>query len=466
MSDYEEFLARKLVRTPEVGFTPTLPINPLLFPWQRDVVKWALQKGRAALFEECGLGKGPQCLEWGSHVEHRTGKPVLLLTPLAVAHQMVSESNKFNIPGVVKRRTMSDVLPSDRIVVTNYEMLDHFTADSFGGVILDESSCLKNYTGKTKRKILQMFERTPFKLCCTATPAPNDHLELGNHAEFLNIMPSNEMIMRWFINDSMAAGKYRLKRPAANDFWRWVSSWAVCISKPSDIGHDDDGFILPPLNIHRLVAGADHTRAWADGELLLNGTQSATGMWREKRHTAKARCQIAADLANGSDEFWVLWCDTNEESKLLTKMVNGAVEVEGSMSIAMKEERLRSFSEGKIRVIVTKAEIAGFGLNWQHCSHQVHASVDFSFERYYQTTRRLHRFGQRRPVESYLIVSDTEENIMRSLRTKQESFREMQTAMNRAMREHGLLQDPTRKLREYNPEQDMVLPEWLEGATR
>lgn len=436
---YAKLLEHKLVRAEAVGFdVPLSDISPVLFDWQRIVVQWALRLGKAALFEECGLGKTLQQLEWSRHVAAHTGRPVLILTPLAVAHQTVREAAKLDLP-VKYVRSQEQVAGDVQVYVTNYEMLKAFDAAAFAGVVLDESSILKAFTGQTKRQIVATFKDTPFKLACTATPSPNDHLELGNHADFLDVMPSNEMISRWFINNTMKAGDYKLKAKGESDFWRWVTTWAVCISTPSDIGYDDNGFILPGLNTQEHRVAVDHTRAFESGRLLLDAALSATNMWQEKRETAADRAAMAADIvAQNPDDFYVIWCDTNDEADLLQGLFPDAVEVRGSDSIKSKEENLTAFSEGKVKKIITKPDIAGFGLNWQHCRNQIFVGVTYSFERLYQALRRSWRFGVTGEVNAHLIYAESEASIIDTLKQKQEQHQEMQTKMNEAMKEYGL----------------------------
>jgi DNA modification methylase len=448
--DYQTFLTSKAVSVQPSGFEVAEEhLNPALFDWQRAIVKWALGLGKAAIFAECGLGKTLMQLEWARHVAAYTGAQVIVLAPLAVAHQTVAEGRKFGITARYCRSQEAADAAAEAIIVTNYDMLKSFDPDRFAGVVLDESSILKSFTGQTKRAILQAFERTPFKLACTATPAPNDHLELGNHAEFLNVMASNEMISRWFINDTMSAGKYRLKGHAAADFWQWVASWGVCIGKPSDLGanYSDDGFNLPELRLHSELVQVDHSRAQAQGRLFVDGTQSATAMWAEKRATARDRCRRAREIVGDSTEPWIVWCDTNDEADILKGLFPEAVEVRGSDSIAHKEERLTAFSEGRARQIITKADIAGFGLNWQHCHNQVFVGLTYSFEKTYQALRRSWRFGQTWPVDAYLIYAESEGNIMQAIREKQEAHTEMQQAMTEAMRTVGLTGQGGRKMR-------------------
>ena len=354
------------------------------------------------------------------------------------------------------------------IVITNYERLHLFDPESFVGVVLDESSILKSFTGKIKQALITAFEATPYKLCCTATPAPNDHLELGNHAEFLNLMPSNEMIMRWFINDTMAAGSYRLKGHAEKDFWRWLTTWAVCLSRPADLGvqYDMSGFDLPQLVIHEHLLSANQKtidRTWAEGKLIPDDAPSSTTMHKVKRESLDDRVAKAVALVKAiGDEPILVWCDTNYEADALLTALPDVVEVRGDHSPAVKEERLIGFAEGKFKLLLSKPDIAGWGLNYQHCAHQVFVGVSYSFEKTYQALRRSYRFGQTRPVNAHLIYAETEGNIMTTLREKQAAFQQMQMAMNDAMAAHGLFRDDKRlDLTDSTGNVPMTLPAWL-----
>lgn len=451
MNDYTSFLASKRQTVQATGFevAPEL-INSKLFPFQRDVVRWALRLGKAALFEERGLGKTAQYLEWARQVVNHTGGKVIILAPLAVGFQVVTEAAKFGVD-VRYCRERADVGDSS-IVVTNYERVDRFNMAEFEGVVLDESSILKAYMGKTKRLIIDSFKTTPYKLCATATPAPNDTLELGNHAESLDIMPSNEMLARWFINDTMEAGAYRLKHHAAADFWRWLTSWAVCLSKPGDLGagYDMPGFDLPALHIHEhLVATSEATiqRAHDEGRLLPDSNPSSTQLARVKRESLHERIEQTRAIVSAlpDDEPVILWCDLNDEADALRKAFPDATEVRGSHTPEKKEAALRAFTQGEVKRIITKPEIAGWGLNWQHCAHMVFVGVNFSFEKFYQSLGRSYRFGQTQEVHAHVIYSAAEANVLVTLRKKQRLFTEMQIAMNEAMKEHGLFRDGERR---------------------
>ena len=459
VNDYREFIAGKRKYPEPSGFdVPESAINPMAFDWQRPVIRWALRSGRAALWEDCGLGKTLQQLEFANHVVHRTGKPFLILCPLAVSQQTKRESEKFKIDVDVRVcQSQADVRPG--INITNYEKLHHFDTSAFVGVALDESSCLKSFTSTTKRKLCESFKHTPYKLPSTATPAPNDRMELGNHSEFLSIMPSDEMLERWFINDTMGAGCYRLRKHAERDFWDWMTCWAACISKPSDIGFSDEGYTLPGLNIVEHIVESDTAPS---GMLFDTGTVvSATKVHSEKRRVLAERVDVVAKLVNESRESWAVWCDTDYESGALAKAIPDAVEVRGSHKESVKEERLSAFTNGQARVIITKSEIAGFGLNWQHC-HNTTWFAGYSFEKFYQAIRRLYRFGQRNTLNCHVVMSDNEQSIAAVVKRKQSEHDEMYSEMARFMRD-GMMQRivGANKLRPYVAEVQAHLPSWL-----
>lgn len=460
MNSYQNFLASKQRSVKPSGFEVTEEqVNPLLFKFQNACVRWAVRLGKAAFFEECGLGKTFQEIEFARLVTEHTGGKAIILTPLAVAPQTIEESGKLQAywqaamkvyPAVKYCKDQSEVGDSS-IIVTNYERLDKFNTEEFVCVVLDESSILKNFMGKTKQALFAAFESTPYKLCGTATPAPNDHLELGNHAAFLDVMAANEMISRWFINDAMEAGNYRLKDHAAKDFWRWLTSWAVCLSEPRDLGEEYhlEQFKLPPLNMHeyRLSANAQSIeRAWSEGRLIPDDSPSSTGMHKVKRESLADRIEQARLIVDmiAPNEPILIWCDTDYEQDALVKLFPDALEVRGSQPNDVKEKRLMAFAHGENRMLITKPSIAGMGMNFQICSHQILVGVTYSFEKFYQAIRRSWRFGQVKPVEVYVIYAETEGNILVTLKNKQEQFKMMQSEMNIAMHEHGLFRDGKR----------------------
>lgn len=429
--DYNKFLTDKTRKPKPMGFAPPKHINDVLFDWQIKAVKWALQRGRSALFEECGLGKTGQQLAWAEHVHKHTGEAVIIHCPVGIRQQTKAEAEKFGIEAPVA--VVDDGCDTiNGINLVNYEKLHKFDTTIFAGVVLDESSILKNFTGKTKRQILAAYESTPYKLACTATPAPNDLMELGNHADFLGVMPSNEMLSRWFINDTMKAGGYRLKQHAAEDFWDWVATWAICLETPSDIGGDDKGFNLPPMLTHEHIITV--TTDAPEGMLFDVSGLSATTVHKDKRATCRERAAFVADLVASNSEEWIVWCDTNYEADELKKAIPEAVEVRGSDSIKLKEDRLHGFGRGDFRVIISKPEIAGLGMNWQHCPNMAFVGLSYSFERTYQAIRRIYRFGQQRTVNVHLVSTDSEQSLAKAQERKTKQFTAMRRGMAEAMR--------------------------------
>jgi superfamily II DNA or RNA helicase len=456
LSDYHRFIASKGTAAGTVGFQMSQPW-PDLFPHQRSTLQFACEKGRSAAFLDTGLGKSR--IEACAAEEFRiaTGKPSLLLTPLAVARQMQRECAAIGVEARVIREDC-DVWPG--VNIANYERLPKLDTTRFGGVVLDESSILKSFTGPTKRMLCDAFAGTPYRLAATATPAPNDHMEIGQHAEFLGVMPGPEMLSRWFISDQSTMGGYRLKGHARADFWRWVASWSRAATLPSDLGGDDSGFVLPPLNYHLHTVQADITTDVPDGMLFRIPDGSATTLHKEKRLTIAERVATAAKIANEAEGSVIVWCETNEESRQLAKSIPDAVEVHGSMSPEAKVEALDSFTFGKSRVIVSKPKLAGLGLNWQHASTVVFASVSHSYEQHYQAVRRSWRFGQTQPVECHVVISDTEMPIWSNVQRKASDHSRMKRAMAQAM--HQGQSDATLR-RAYNCTPVVTLPHFLKA---
>lgn len=457
MSEYATFVASKgkLRREHPSIDMPASALNPMLFDWQREIVSWALRRGRAALLEECGLGKTAQELEWSTHVAAHTGKPVLILAPLAVAPQTVREGAKFGVP-VTICRSQADIRAG--VNVANYEMLDHFDLECLGGIVTDEASILKSYMGVTKRKLVDRCASIPFRLAATATPAPNDHMEIGNYAEWLGIMKSSEMLMRWFINDTMAMGSYKLKGHAVAPFWDWVASWAVAARRPSDLGYADAGFNLPELVMHQVTVPVDWT-AGAGDSLFRQPDLNATSIHKEMRLTAPARAQAVADLVNASAETWLIWCNTNYESDELMARIRGATEVRGSEPTAIKEAKLDAFATGKQRILVTKPSIAGLGLNLQICSHVAFVGLSYSFEDLHQAIRRTWRYGQTKPVHTTIITAESEGAVLNRVQAKMASYTEMMDAMVQSTAR--LRHADNLRLVDYAPSIEMSIPDWL-----
>ena len=431
ITQYREFIAAKRAQTEGVGFELSGDW-PTLFPHQRATLDFVCQKGRAAAFLDTGLGKSRVEAAAADEFRRASNKPSLILTPLAVARQMQRECEAI---GVDSRVVRDDGEVWSGVNIANYERLPKLDVSRFGGVVLDESSILKSFTGSTKRALVESFQRTPYRLAATATPAPNDHMEIGQHSEFLGVMPGPEMLSRWFISDQSTMGGYRLKGHAVRSFWQWVASWSRAAGMPSDLGGNDAGFILPPLEYQVHTVRSDVSKGAADGLLFRIPDQSATSIHQEKRMTLPARVALSADIANSADGAVIVWCETNDESSALAKAIPDAIEVHGSMSLATKEAALDAFTFGEKRVIVTKPKLAGFGLNWQHANTVVFASITHSYEQHYQAVRRSWRFGQTKPVTAHVVISDTEAPIWANVRRKAEDHDHMKRNMTRAMRE-------------------------------
>lgn len=426
IEEYRAFLETKKQVIPESGFkVEESSLNPLLFPFQKHCVKRALKCGKYALFENTGLGKTVQQLEWGGQIVKKTNGKVIIIAPLAVVGQTIEEGRKF---GYKVYRVGESSEPG--IYITNYDQIENLNIGEYVGVVLDESSILKNFDGATKQLIIDSFKHTPYKLACTATPSPNDVMELGNHAEFLDVMSRNEMLAMYFIHDGGNTSSWRLKGHCEQMFWDFVSDWATMIEKPSDIGFSDDGYILPPLHLIE-----DHiSTAKRDNGLLFNDMAvNATGYNEELRQTVEERMARVAAIVNGRPEDnFIVWIKQDAEGELLRKLIPDAVEVRGSEKPEIKEQKLLGFGRNEFRVLVTKLKIAQFGLNYQNCHNQVFASLDFSFESTYQGIRRCYRFGQTEEVNIVLICTDTMQNVRDTIKRKQEQFETMQAAMTAA----------------------------------
>lgn len=426
MTCYQAFLETKRAIVAPVGFEAD-KLSPMLFPFQSDIVRWALRRGRAAIFADCGLGKTPMQLEWARQVCNMTGGRVLIFAPLAVSTQTLREGTKFGI-GVTVCKHSSDV--RDGINITNYERLEHFDPEGFVGVVLDESSILKSYDGVTRKALQVWASGITYRLCATATPAPNDLTELCNHAEFLSIMEEKEIKALFFTQDGNSTSSWRLKGHARKEFWKWMAQWSVALRAPSDLGYSDDGFVLPPLQIADVALPAEVT---SEGYLIPMEAVTLQERRIARRDSLEERVARAAELVNGNSEPWVVWCNLNSESTELTKAIPGAVEVKGADSIEHKESSMLGFSDGKIRVLVTKPTICGFGMNWQHCANMVFVGLSDSYEQYYQAIRRCWRFGQRRPVTAWVVTSVTEGRVVANIKRKEKQASEMFSQIVHAM---------------------------------
>lgn len=429
--EYIEFLQKKQTAIESSGFDlMDSEMNEKLFQFQKYCVKRAVKAGRFAMFEDCGLGKTLQQLEWAYQVQKHINQPVLILAPLGVIGQTIQEGVKFGYEVKEIGLTVFDQDLKAGIYITNYDNMDNIDSYLFGGVVLDESSILKNFNGKIRNELIASFKETKYKLCCTATPSPNDTTELCNHAEFLNVMSRNEMLAMYFVHDGGSTSDWRLKGHAKQAFWDFVSTWAVMLSKPGDIGFSNEGYELPELKV---IEDYIETPKRNNGMLFNDVAVSATGYHNELRETIKERMKRVSEIVNSSSDSWIVWIGHDEEGDLLRKMIPGAVEVKGSDNKQKKKDNLLGFGKGEFRVLITKLKIAQFGLNYQNCHNQIFASLDFSFESTYQGIRRSYRFGQEYDVNIHLIVTDTMQNVRKSFEDKQSAFYEMQRAMTHAM---------------------------------
>ncbi len=387
------------------GIDATLP--PQLYDWQQAIVKWALKKGRAAIFADCGLGKTFMQVSWANAI----GVPTLFLAPLCVAEQTVREAQKL---GISLKYARNDAEAQNApLVITNYERLDAFDVSRFPAVVLDESSILKAFDGKTRTRLIKTFQQSTYRLCCTATPSPNDISELANHAEFLGLMTRAEFLATWFVHDD--AG-WRMKRHAVKPFYRWLASWAMALRRPSDIGYEDAGFALPPLNIQERVVVTDEVYT---GALFPEaGLKGISGRLTARRGSLDARIASTVELTSDGQQ-WLLWCGLNEEAAALARSIQGAVNVEGSDSYGEKASAVERFVSGEIRVLVSKPRILGFGLNFQHCHQMAFVGLGDSYEQYYQAIRRVWRFGQKYPVDAWIVVSEAERLVVENVRRKE-----------------------------------------------
>lgn len=438
--NYQEFLNSKIKRIQESGFDiEETKLNPQLFDFQKFIVKRALKAGRYAIFADCGLGKTFMQLEWANQVTRHTNKPVLILCPLAVAGQTIAEGERFGIEVNKYNPSATPCEYENSIFISNYEQLENIDCSVFGGVVLDESSILKNFTGVYKNLIIEKFQSTQFKLACTATPSPNDLNEIGNHSEFLNVLDSQDMRSKWFVRDE-GMNNYRLKGHAKKDFYAWISSWAIMLVNPADLGFNGDKYVLPKLNyIEREIK----TQKRDDFKMFNDVSVNATNFNQELRLTKIERLSEVVEIVNNSTENFIIWVKQNEEADYLKSLIPDAKEVRGNDKQEVKENLLLGFAKNEFRVLITKSKIAQFGLNYQNCHNQIFASLDFSFESLYQSIRRSYRFGQKNQVNIYLITTDTMQNVVNSIKQKEAQFLEMQAEMNKNINgeKYGLLAD-------------------------
>lgn len=453
--DYESFIAKKSA-APSFDGIEAKRLASHLFPHQRDLVKWALRRGRAAIFADTGLGKTAMLVEWSRHVSKR-GR-VLVLAPLAVASQTVAEAARFGVEMAYLRADDGKT----QIVVTNYEMLHAFNASSFVGVVLDESSILKSFAGSTRTALIEAFANTPYRLALTATPAPNDFTELGNHSEFLGVKTRVEMLAEYFVHDGGSTQDWRIKGHAIRPFWQWVATWGAVVKMPSDLGHDDGAFKLPPKIQHEHVVEVDDTDARAAGMLFAVDATTLADQRSTRRATMEKRVEVAARLV-ASDEPAIVWCELNDEGDAIEAAIPGAVQVAGSDSIEDKIDRLEGFAAGRYRVLISKPSLAGFGLNWQHCANIVFVGASHSYEQTYQAERRCWRFGQKREVHVHFIRARTEGAVIANYRRKEADAARMAAEMTAQVGE-AVRREVRGSGREFNPYQPSVrltVPAWI-----
>jgi hypothetical protein len=426
VSGYADFIQTKLMRHTDCGFEAQA--SDQLYPFQREIVEWSLARGRGAIFADCGLGKTPMQLEWAQQIVDRTNGDVLILAPLAVSAQTKREGEKFHVP-VNVCRTAADIVPG--VNVANYERLHHLQSHEWAAVVLDESSILKAFDGKTRRLLTNWAQRIPFRMCCTATPSPNDYEELGGHSEFLGVLSRKVMLAEFFVNAGISASNWRLKGHAGQLYWKWVAGWARALRSPADMGYPADGFDLPRLIVETIQVDAD---AVSDDRLFAVPVATMMERRQARRESISERVGIVADIVNDSSEAFVVWCDLNDESGALAKLIPDAVEVRGSDDPDAKEAALLAFTNGDARVIVTKPSIAGWGLNWQHCHNVAFAGLSDSYEQYYQAVRRCWRFGQTHPVRVVIVASNREQAVLENVRRKEAQatamFADIVEAMN------------------------------------
>lgn len=467
MNAYRDLIAKKAISFSPSGIKSVPALNAAMFPHQEACTAFALETGCAGLFLATGMGKSLCSLDWGRVVVEHTNKPVLMLAPLAVSRQHEREAEKFGIDARAIREPSE--VGSPRIYITNYERFSKLDPDTFGAIILDESSILKGFNGRTSRMLIETCQRYAFRLSATATPAPNDHMELGQQCEFLGVMRSMEMLSRWFINDTSTASQvWRLKGHASSSFWDWVASWARCMTRPSDLGFDDAAHILPELVTEThvvaadLTVGAGHDKKSGQYLMFRAPEASATSIHNEKRLTATARAELVAEIvAREPGEPWIIWSDTDYDADAVSTLIPDAVEVRGNMKPDEKEARIMSFVNGTTRILLTKPSIAGMGLNLQHCARMAFTGLSFSFESYHQAVRRCWRFGQTRPVHVHVTMADTEKAIIDAIRRKQGNFDDMNEEMRAAMmRAHNrqIARHP------YQPRLHVQIPDFLGAA--
>lgn len=454
---YHDFLKTKAITATPSGFdVDNADLNRNMFDFQKDLCRWALKKGKSAILIGCGCGKTIIQLEWAHQVHVYTNEPVLILAPLSVVNQTAKEAHKFGIETVHVCRSQNDV--KDGLNITNYEMIEHFDVSVFSGIVLDESSILKSFTSKTTGQLTELFAKTPYKLLCSATIAPNDFTEIGTTCEFLGIMSRTEMLATYFVHDGGKTADWRLKKAGRSKFWEWMATWAVCFNNPNELGYEIGGYDLPKLHINTIFTKSKV----GDYELFVKAAETLQERREARKESMEDRTDRASALANGSNETWLCWVDYNDESSILSKKCIDSVEVKGSDEPEYKAQASIDFADKKIHCLVSKPSIFGFGSNFQSCHNMIFCGLSDSYERFYQAVRRCWRFGQTEEVNVYIILSEKEVNILNNIERKQAQMDEMQKEMTALMREVTLseIKHTTRIVDTYNPRKEMKIPKW------
>lgn len=458
---YQEFLKSKEIQPINDGFEADESLLPIdLFDFQKDIVNWACKKGRCAIITGCGTGKTIIQLSWAEQIYKHTGKSVLIIAPLSVVHQTANEAKKFGISDVSICRTKDDVKVG--LNITNYEMVEHFDASFFAGVVLDESSILKSFTSKTTADFTDRFYHTPYKLLCTATIAPNDFVEIGTSCEFLGIMSRTEMLATYFVHDSGKTSDWRLKKSAKKKFWEWFAMWAIAFNNPNELGYMIDGYNLPKLNVKTILIESKVK----DYELIARPAETLSERREARKESMSDRTDKACELVNSNNNQWLIWVDFNDESKMLHEKIVNSIEVQGKDDPEVKAKASIDFANGDINILISKPSIFGFGSNWQSCHQMIFCGLSDSYERFYQAVRRCWRFGQMHDVDVYIILSEREINILNNIKRKQDQMDEMQKQMTELMKEVTLseIKHTTRITTTYNPDKDFALPGFLKEA--
>ncbi len=460
MDAYTEFLRNKAITPPLTGLSNLPDLNKNLFDYQHDIVSWSCRRGRAALFAGTGLGKSLMELSWANALYEATGERTIIFTPLAVASQMKDEAEKFGIDAAHVATQSESNKP---ILITNYQKLDHFDLSQFGGVVLDESSILKNESGHYRNRLIKECSSVPHRLAATATPSPNDYMELGNHSEFCSIMSYTDMLSTFFVHDAAKTQDWRLKGHAESEFWKWMASWAVMLRSPADLGYDGSKHVLPTLHQIQHTVKAEYAPNAETGMLFPLEAQSMGERLKARRATINERVAKAAEIANASKECFVVWCNLNDESSQLVSAIDGAVEIVGSQSEEKKLQILHDFAKGNIRVLISKPSLTGFGLNWQHCHNTIFVGLNDSFEQIYQAIRRFWRFGQKNEVYAHFIASELEGAVVANIKRKEEQAEHMANQMIKHMADlsSASIRGAVRETASYLPTENMEIPSWI-----